>query len=415
MGKFWTYALYVGIGVGFGVALEVAGFSVSTKLTGQFYMRDQTVFKVMFTGVIVAMVLVFGAAALGWLDFNRVWVPETYLMPGIIGGFLIGVGFIIGGFCPGTSIMAAATGKIDAIFFVGGVLIGIVIFGEQTSSFEGFYNSTYMGRFLLPDWLGMSTGMVVFIVTVVGLFLIWGADQIEKAISRKADPDADLDAAGPDAEQATSAGKRPLWLPVGVGLLVLAAFGVMAVGQPDVADMWARVAPVEEARLADRLVQIHPAELRSIYYDTNVNLVMLDVRDEANYNLFHLAESQRMDLEDLPGAVRDLQALPANTVYVMISNGETLSTAAWKTLTALELKNVYILEGGINNWITVYGEGEYPRLASMGGDESLDYLFSAALGANAHAAVPSQHDEGILFTPKVELQSTGPSGGGGCG
>ena len=101
-GKFGMYAIYIAVGIGFGVALEMSGFSVSTKLTGQFYLRDQTVFQVMFTGVIVAMVLVFGAAGLGFLDINRIWVPETYMWPGIIGGFLHAVGFIIGGFCPGT-------------------------------------------------------------------------------------------------------------------------------------------------------------------------------------------------------------------------------------------------------------------------------------------------------------------------
>ncbi len=408
-GKFGMYAIYIAVGIGFGVALEMSGFSVSTKLTGQFYLRDQTVFQVMFTGVIVAMVLVFGAAGLGFLDINRIWVPETYMWPGIIGGFLIGVGFIIGGFCPGTSVMAAATGKIDAFFFLGGTLIGIVIFGEETNRFVTFYESSYMGRFMIPDWLGVSVGWVVFVVVVVAIFLLWGSEQIARIYTLK------QAANQADGELVAVKLEASPWRFAGAGVLALGALGVLLMGQPDVDDLWQRVAATEQVRLTQRQVQIHPGELRELTYDVRINLAVIDVRDEANFNLFHLRDSVRMDLADLPTAVRDLQALPANTVYILVSNGETLSTEAWKTLTALGLKNTYILEGGINNWISVYGHGEYALLASMGSDETLRYAFGGALGANAPAAAPSQHDTGVFYIPKVELQFAGAKGGGGCG
>jgi len=98
LGKFAAYLVFLLIGALFGVSLEMAGFTNSTKLTAQFYLKDMTVFKVMFTAVLVAMVLIFGATGLGLLDYDRIWVPPTYLWPGIIGGFLIGIAFIIGGF-----------------------------------------------------------------------------------------------------------------------------------------------------------------------------------------------------------------------------------------------------------------------------------------------------------------------------
>ena len=118
VGQFGTYLIYLLIGMGFGAALELSGFARSTKLTAQFYLRDMTVFKVMFTAVLVAMVLIFGAASLGFLDYDRIWVPPTYLVPGTLGGLLLGVGFIIGGFCPGTSLTGLATLKWDALFFI---------------------------------------------------------------------------------------------------------------------------------------------------------------------------------------------------------------------------------------------------------------------------------------------------------
>ena len=97
-GKVGLYLVAFLIGLAFGYILEIGGFGNSTKLAAQFYLKDMTVFKVMFTGIVVAMVLIFGASGLGLLDYNRVYVNPTYLWPGIVGGLIMGVGFIIGGF-----------------------------------------------------------------------------------------------------------------------------------------------------------------------------------------------------------------------------------------------------------------------------------------------------------------------------
>jgi len=399
IGKPATYAVYLLIGMGFGYALEASGFGVSTKLTDQFYMRDQTVFKVMFTAVLVAMVLLFGATGLGLLDYNRIWVPPTYLWPGIVGGLMIGVGFIIGGFCPGTSIAAAATGKFDAMFFIGGILTGIMIFGETVKYFEQFWYSSYMGRFTIPDWLGLDTGVVVFGITAFGLVALWGAERIERAHRRR-------------THQPFR--RHPRWHWSGAIALLGAAFAVMLIGQPTVVDMWTRIAGEKEAVLENREVQIHPAELRSLYYDPLVNLVMLDVRPESDYNVFHIADAQQVDLDQLEEIVPDLQTMPSGTVFVTMSNDEAMATDAWRALEALGVPNAYILEGGVNNWLAVYGEDEYDQLTVIG-DDTFGYEFEAALGSNCEAAVPSQHDEGIEYTPKVVLENKAPTGGGGCG
>ena len=126
-----AYALVFGaIGFGFGAALEMGGFGDTRKLAGQFYFQDMTVLKVMFTGIAVAAVLVALATGFGLLDMSRVFVNPTYLWPGIVGGLIMGVGFVIGGFCPGTSIVAASTLKVDGMFFLLGALGGVWLFGE---------------------------------------------------------------------------------------------------------------------------------------------------------------------------------------------------------------------------------------------------------------------------------------------
>lgn len=97
-GKVGYYLLGLLIGFAFGYILEFAGFGNSKILAAQFYLKDMTVFKVMFTGIIVSMVLIFAATGLGLLDYNRVFVNPTYLWPGIVGGLIMGVGFTVGGF-----------------------------------------------------------------------------------------------------------------------------------------------------------------------------------------------------------------------------------------------------------------------------------------------------------------------------
>jgi len=104
----WTYVLFAVIGFAFGYTLEMSGFGDSRKLAAQFYFTEMTVLKVMFTAITVAMVLLFGAVGLGILDFSQVWVNPTYLASGILGGLIMGVGFIVGGFCPTTSLASAS-------------------------------------------------------------------------------------------------------------------------------------------------------------------------------------------------------------------------------------------------------------------------------------------------------------------
>src|SRR4030067_2377936 len=113
----WTYLVFGVIGFGFGFVLELSGFGNSKKLAAQFYFKDLTVLKVMFGAIVTAMVLIFLSSAVGILDFNLVYVPETYLWPGLLGGVIMGFGFIIGGFCPGSSVVSEAAFANAVILF----------------------------------------------------------------------------------------------------------------------------------------------------------------------------------------------------------------------------------------------------------------------------------------------------------
>ena len=398
LGKYGAYLVFLLIGFGFGFVLESSGFGNSKKLAAQFYFKDMTVLKVMFGAIVTAMVLVFASSAIGLLDYNLVWVNPTYLWPGIIGGLIMGVGFIIGGFCPGTSLVAAATWKLDGIFFVLGVIFGIFVFGETVRSIDLFWNSSYMGRFTIMDWLGLPTGWVVLIIVLMALFMFWGSEQLEKIFGGK-DP-----------------GKAPKFRYVGAGALVLGALLLIPLGQPTNADKWELVSAEREAQLVNREVQISPAELLNTIHNHQVNLVMLDVRDEVNYNLFHIADSEQVPLEELAEITPGLHLEPENTVFVVMSNDETAATQAWKYLVAESLPNVYILEGGINNWISTFAEDDQ-RIQELKSslDDNLRYAFAAALGGAFPASDPLINEYHLEFIPKIKLElKRGPSSGG-CG
>lgn len=397
-GKFWAYVVYGIIGFGFGYVLEISGFGNSKKLAAQFYFKDLTVLKVMFTAIVVAMVLIFAASGLGLLDYNLVWVNPTYLWPGIVGGLIMGVGFIVGGFCPGTSLVAMVTRKIDGLFFVLGGLFGIFVFGEVVDYFSIFWHSSYYGRLTLMDVFKLPTGVVVVLVVAMALFMFWGGEQLERIFGKR-----DLK-------------KEPKQRKAAAAALFVAALGVMLIGQPTPADRWAQIAPDKEAELAERTVQIHPGELLATMNDPTLQTVILDVRSEADYNLFHLVDARRVTPEMLPALVAELRLAPVNTVVVVMSNDEAAATDMWRELMAQSVANVYILEGGINEWLATFAQ-EDTRIVAIAdqGVDKLDYRFSAALGEAFPAATPDPHKFELEYTPKINLNIPRGPKSGGCG
>ncbi|MCI0518866.1 MAG: YeeE/YedE family protein [Chloroflexi bacterium] len=400
LGKPLMYLVFGLIGFGFGYVLEISGFGDSRKLAAQFYFKDLTVLKVMFTAIVVAMVLIFAMVGLGLLDYNQVWVNPTYLWSGIVGGLIMGVGFIVGGFCPGTSLVSAATLKLDGVFFVLGGLTGIFLFGETVSLYEDWWNGSYFGRLTIMDWLNAPTGAVVVGIVLMALFMFWGGEQLERIFGKR-----DL-------------AKEPKLRVAATGALLLGALVVLFIGAPDTAQKWARIAIEKEALLAERQVQIHPGELLTSMADDQLRVVMLDVRSESDYNLFHIEGAKNAAIADLPALSRSLTAETSNnTVYVVISNDEAAATDAWKIMVAESVPNVYILEGGVNNWLLTFAAEEediQPTPTPPGGD-ALGYTFPAALGARYEASFPNPHEWELEFTPKIKLQLKRDKSGGGCG
>jgi len=158
------------IGIGFGYMLEAAGFTNTRKLAGVFYGYDFVVLKVFFSAAVTAAIGLYLMNYYELIDINLTFFPKTYWIPTVVGGLIMALGFIIGGFCPGTSFCAASTGKIDAMVFVGGVFIGILGYGAvYTPIFAKLRASGNMGKVNIAEWIGISDGLFILIVTIVAL------------------------------------------------------------------------------------------------------------------------------------------------------------------------------------------------------------------------------------------------------
>jgi hypothetical protein len=146
------------LGLGFGVALERAGFGSARKLTAVFYLHDMAVVKVMFTAVVTAMVGLYGLSALGLMDLSELYVEPTHLLAQGLGGLLFGAGFLIGGYCPGTSMAAIASGRKDGLVFALGMLAGVWAYAQFTPQLDAWYRDTALGELTMPALSGVGMG-----------------------------------------------------------------------------------------------------------------------------------------------------------------------------------------------------------------------------------------------------------------
>lgn len=384
-------AIHVALGMGFGFVLERAGFGSAKKLTNQFYLNDMTVLKVMFTAIITAMILVLVATTFGWLDFERIWVNPTYLGSGILGGLLFGVGFVVGGYCPGTALVSAATLKVDGLLFSFGVIAGIFLFGYTEPYVDGFWNdSGNFGRLTLFDWLGISMPVTVLLAIGVALLFFAGGEWVERLIDRK-------------ARARTPAERKRLWRPLytyAALLVTIAAAMSLAWAPTGRLRSHENIARID-ASLRTRQVFVDPRELAELMADKRLALALLDLRAEASYNQFHLVDARRIDAR-----VASHLDLPQQTVKVLLDDDESQAVEVYRQLALNRVENLYILAGGIGAWHQMFdASGCAPlRLAALG---------------DAHPQSRPPKDFGVTnsaYLARVKRPGLGKKkAGGGCG
>lgn len=317
------------VGIAFGYVLEQAGFSSSRRLAGLFYGYDFTVLRVFFTAAITAMagVLLLGAA--GLLDLDLIYVNPTFLAPAIVGGAIMGVGFILGGYCPGTSVCAAAIGKKDAIVFVFGGFVGVFLYGEAYPAMAGFVNGGDRGAIKVYDSLGVSRGgfALFLVVAAVGAFAV--TSWIEKKVS-------------PEAPS-----RRYRVGPHRIAAAAAVALGVVLLFVPDrKAHLLAQVADPRYQR-SHAVRYMTPDELAFRMLDADPHLVIFDVRTEEAQKELALPGAVSASLEGLFGKewIALLGRRHATRVFVDEDGSRGLQAALLAE--RLGYDNVRVLHGGM--------------------------------------------------------------------
>lgn len=245
------------IGFLFGFVLERAGFGNARKLAGQFYLNDMTVFKVMFTAILVAMVGIFGLQAVGLADMSMMWVNPTFIPAQAVGGFLLGVGFIMSGLCPGTSVVSMVSGRIDAWVTFAGIFVGIGFFTltvDWVPGLLGLYQAGSGEVSLLPEVLGIPPLGLVLLLVLGATAAFVGAERVEGIFQKRSSP-----------VELTPRSRPGLKLVLGSGLSVVVVAAAAFTGpRPE-------LPPVQMASLA-------PLSLAQSLIEREPGILILDLR-----------------------------------------------------------------------------------------------------------------------------------------
>lgn len=320
-GETASLLIALAIGIGFGFALERAGLGSARKLSAQFALTDLTVFKVMFTAIVTAMLGVYGLSRAGLLDLSRVHVPETFLVPQLAGGLLFGAGFVVAGLCPGTACVSAATGRGDGLAAAGGMFAGVLAAGIGFTSLQTFYESTPRGALLLPELLGVTEGAAVAIVAGVALLGFLAAEAIER---RRREP-----------RVAPPVRAR--------GFLAAAAVAFAA------AACFERAPALDVRALAAEVVReedhVTASELARWIRERKPGLRIIDVSSPGQAAGPSLPNAERLALERLVAT----RFAPSETL-VVTSAGGAHAAQAWVLLRAAGHRQVYFLRGGTHEW-----------------------------------------------------------------
>lgn len=278
----FNYLIALILGVGFGFALEQAGFSSTRKLVGLFYGYDFTVLKVFFTAGVTAMVGVLLLSHLGMLNINLVFVNPMFVKSAIVGGLIMGAGFIIGGFCPGTSAAAAAVGKVDAMAFIGGSVLGILAFTEGYPLLADFYTASNMGPVVISEFFGISRILFGVIMTIIAIVAFIFTSKIQEKVT------------GSQSEWSGKSFKTmALYAIIPLLVIVVIAF-TPSRDEYVMKQLEARVAAGAcQPKMidADKLAY----EVINNYYNYNI----VDVRSAEEYDSFHIATAINIPLEKL--------------------------------------------------------------------------------------------------------------------
>jgi len=312
------------IGFFFGLCLEKAGFGSSRRLSGIFYFRDMTVLKVMFSAVITAAIGFSLLMGFKLISTENVYILNTFYFAQITGGVMLGIGFVTGGWCPGTSAVGFSSGSIDALFFIIGAIGGSVLYNELYPFISGLKSIGSCGTHFAYDDLGMSRALFVTTFTFIGICCFWGVEYLEKKRFNKG-----------------QYFNSPFLKAYSV--LLLAGASTLFIFSSPAQTLNKRLAQAQEAK-----DHISVTELAGRLINGDKNLLLIDVRSTEEFKNFHIKGALNCPLDQLSSLKT---AAKSYKTVVLYSNGAAHAVQGQMLLERKGVKNILVLNGGLNEFI----------------------------------------------------------------
>jgi rhodanese-related sulfurtransferase len=342
----WYLVIIFLIGLFFGLVLEQSGFSSSRKLAGVFYGYDFVVLKVFFTAGITAMSGLVILGYFGVIDLSAIYVNSNFLLPAVLGGVIMGFGFILGGFCPGTSLTGAVIGKIDAMVFIVGIFLGIFLFGSFDATFHKLFTGYYFDGELISDTLGIGKHLMVFIWIAMALVAFGVATWFEKRSTKGLRPT--------NQRYPKMAAEVTLALAIGVIILFLPPVKAKGIFEKNENSVLNEVLSDDHRMDAD--------ELAYLIIHNPKKIVMVDVRNQADYTHFSLPGSINIPIDQVTNRAHHDLFRNTRKKVILISNGGVEASKAAVLLARKGHMHVQVLEGGMNQLVkTVFEENTPPE------------------------------------------------------
>lgn len=378
------------IGFFFGFVLEQAGFSSTKKLVGLFYGYDFTVLRVFFTAGVTAMVGVLLFHHYGILDISIIYINPTFLRSALVGGAIMGLGFILGGFCPGTSVCAAAIGKMDAMLFVLGSFIGVFAFTESYPLIKDFYLADAMGPLTMFEMLGISRLAFAVVLTFVAVFAFVATWFVEMKVRKQ------------PAKISKTRGLRysvAAVLPFVIIAIVAFVPGRQEIIQNKIAEAQRQKECVFYEISADELAN----EIIHNYYKINV----IDVRTPEEYEQFHLPMAMNIPIDDITNRKWEMvfnQDVKTNIFYA--GDSLTVRMACLKSRFVGDAKNLILSETAAE-FKSMFYDLEQPDLASASKQEINEYNYRSNAIREMRQLVDALKNIGQPVVREVKVASGG--------
>lgn len=320
------------LGVAFGWCLEQAGFASSRRVAGVFYFQDMLVVKVMLSAAVTSVIGLGLLFAFGILRPESVFIQPTILGAQIAGGLVFGIGMAMSGWCPATATVGAASGRLDAVVFILGVMLGSYIFNLSFDYIEFWYAWGNIGESLAFKVMGLRYHDFVLLFTVVAVVLFWLSELIEEKFSFAA----------------VAARSSGLWVYSVVALL--GASMVVAAGMPGRSSLSAPAGFDSSAVLANVKSGsdlVYPHDLARIMLAGQKKTALVDLRTPEEFENWKIRGSVNSSIDSLH---QMLERYRKHDLVVLCSYDGTSAGQAWVLARAAGYENVVILAGGVRGF-----------------------------------------------------------------